>query len=117
MAGVGSTIGFTEPCDFVFDEQVAWWPNLRKVAATYCKTDLTRSIGATPTYGDEKTVLPLQAADLYAWQLRRNFSENKVIFMPTRRPLRQLEPILEIGHHYEEDEVMPVSRDCQGFHS
>lgn len=64
-----------EPADFIFDDQNGtgrlvrdWWPIFRERA--------NPSIGALldvePLFRSEKDVLPLQAADLFAWYARRH---------------------------------------------
>jgi hypothetical protein len=62
-------LAMAEPCDFVFDiqgfsaETFAWWPAFREIAGP--------GVGAPPAYADDKEYSALQAADLYAWQVRR----------------------------------------------
>jgi hypothetical protein len=64
-----SVLAIGEPCDFVFDvqgfsaETFAWWPTFREIAGP--------AIGGPPAYADDKRYPALQAADLYAWQARR----------------------------------------------
>ncbi len=62
-------IGLNEPIDFVFDDESekvkiphAW--DLMKIAA---QPETARFMGDTPIFRDDKKVMPLQAADLYAW--------------------------------------------------
>jgi hypothetical protein len=74
-----------EKCDFIFDEQgslgadaVHHWDNYSKMpeASLGTTTNLFAGYaGNRPAFQDEKAVLPLQAADLYAWQVRRNYVE------------------------------------------
>jgi hypothetical protein len=59
-------------CDFIFDEQgevgshaVGWWS-----AAKLLDEQLAEGMGSEPTFRSDKKFLPLQAADLYAWQIR-----------------------------------------------
>ena len=58
----------TEPVDFIFDDNhekrhtIAAW-DLQKLSAT---PEVRNLMGSTPIYMDDKKVLPLQAADLYA---------------------------------------------------
>ena len=112
-AAVAPTLGITEPCDFIFDEQGAlgleallWWPHFKATAERASRTDLPKFIGSPPIFRDEKHFLPLQAADLYAWQVRRNFVENRVLWVPPSQVLRQLETISCIFRNYTEAEVM-----------
>jgi hypothetical protein len=46
-----------------------------------------------PIFRDEKEFLPLQAADLYVWQLRRLFFQNKNLYVPPNEVLKLLESI------------------------
>jgi Protein of unknown function (DUF3800) len=68
------THGIYEPIDFVFDDQVmeqgkiidAW--ELLKPAL---RPDTRHLIGSVPAFLDDKKFLPLQAADLLAWWVRK----------------------------------------------
>ena len=81
-----------DPCDIIFDEQgslgldaIYFWENLRKNPAAIAKETaaaFANYFGKPPIFRNEKEFLPLQAADLYAWQLRRRFIETN------RAPLR-----------------------------
>jgi hypothetical protein len=60
-------------CDFVFDEQgevgrhaVGWW----RMAKLLAGQKLAEGMGSEPSFTSDKKFLPLQAADLYAWQIR-----------------------------------------------
>lgn len=63
------------PVDFVFDEQ----NGLEDVAVTTYRwlrdnkePEIRDLLGATPIFRDDKRVLPLQAADMLAWHIRRS---------------------------------------------
>jgi hypothetical protein len=70
----GDQLGLSGPCDYFFDEQEVfsddfsqWWPSFKALLNTAGRSDLKEYIGsAPPTYRNEKTFLPLQAADFYA---------------------------------------------------
>lgn len=49
------------------------------------RSDLTRFVGPDPTFEDDKAFLPLQAADLFAWHLRRHWDRNQVLIVPPCR--------------------------------
>jgi hypothetical protein len=51
----------------------------------------------------------LQAADLYAWQLRRNFVERE--HAPPRPALLALEQITSFGMHLSDEMIRDISRD------
>ncbi|HEY4926180.1 MAG TPA: DUF3800 domain-containing protein [Roseiarcus sp.] len=61
--------GFDEPIDFVFDEEgekvniPAAWAALKRNS----HPEILAMLGDMPIYRDDKTTMPLQAADLYAW--------------------------------------------------
>jgi|HubBroStandDraft_6_1064221.scaffolds.fasta_scaffold247341_2 hypothetical protein len=66
--------GITLPTDFVFDEQgkigaeaVLWYEVIKGLQ----KPEVRSLMGGTPLFRDDKKVLPLQAADMIAWHLRR----------------------------------------------
>lgn len=68
--------------EFVFDEQ--GYAGSRSIA-TYqsmkwkLPDELTMQVAGSPRLADDKIVLPLQAADLLAWHVRRYLAENKTI--------------------------------------
>lgn len=72
------SMGNTLPIDFVFDEQgpigaeaVFWYEVIKSLQPE----PLRNLLGSTPTFSDDKKVLPLQAADFLAWHLRRRTEE------------------------------------------
>src|SRR5208337_2282665 len=61
--------------NFVFDEQglvglhaQLWY----SVFLSYCTDGVKALLGNRPMFGDEKLLLPLQAADMFAWYQRRS---------------------------------------------
>jgi Protein of unknown function (DUF3800) len=100
------------PCDFIFDEQLGhseeimgWWPTIKRNMDASSKTDLPKFFGSLPIWRDEKCFLPLQAADLYAWQLRRYDADNQILRMPMRKPHKSLVEIPVITRNYDEPEL------------
>lgn len=97
---------FNEPIDFVYDEQVydADIVNLHfsPFLSTAPKPFRSR-IGNRPVHADDKRVLPLQAADMYAWHLRRLFYERG---RGKRLSTAALDTLSEIPHV-----STPLSRD------
>jgi len=70
-------IGNTLPIDLDFDEQgsagqlaIALYPLLKSAVPA----ETAALMGRTPTLLDDKKVLPLQAADMLAWNMRRRLS-------------------------------------------
>jgi hypothetical protein len=63
------------PVDFIFDQQEGseleasiWYDWLKDNGK---ELEIKRLLGATPIFRDDKQVLPLQAADMLAWHVRR----------------------------------------------
>jgi hypothetical protein len=72
---------FPSKIDLDFDEQgslgdlaLFLYPFLKK----HLSPQIQEMLGRTPTMLDDKTVMPLQAADLLAWSLRREFDPEDV---------------------------------------
>jgi hypothetical protein len=66
--------GVTMPVDYVFDEQgvvgveaAIWYEHMK----AWQKPEIAALMGSTPKFENDKIVLPLQAADMLAWHLRR----------------------------------------------
>ncbi len=108
-----------DQCDLIFDEQgslgadaIHFWDNLKKnpaATAEVTKDLFSGYAGNRPIFRDEKQFLPLQAADLYAWQLRRNFVERE--HAPPRPALLALEQITSFGMHLSDEMIRDISRD------
>jgi hypothetical protein len=70
-----------EPIDFIFDTSLTEKPILlegwefARSRAKPVPTNLFEIFKNPPTFRDDKDVLPLQAADMYAWWMRRKFQE------------------------------------------
>ncbi|GKS64266.1 hypothetical protein YTPLAS72_15700 [Nitrospira sp.] len=69
-----------EKVDFVFDEQgalgttaVAWHPTLIATLPPF----MSYILSSTPIFRDDAEVLPLKAADMLAWQMRRYVSDSR----------------------------------------
>jgi Protein of unknown function (DUF3800) len=84
-------------CDFIFDEQSAigehaagWWPVAKLLAGRL----IGERMGSEPVFRDDKQYPPLQAADLYAWQMR-HFLKNELEFpqQATNEIARLLAPL------------------------
>lgn len=72
-----ASFGISEPIDFIFDEEaekrhiIESWSRMKLAVPD----DIRKLMGDTPIYRDDKKVLPLQAADLYAWWVRKWYLE------------------------------------------
>jgi hypothetical protein len=81
-ASVFLTYDIHPPCDFIFDEQgkigqdaVTMWDILKElVEANPAQGRPDFKLGERPVFANDKQFLPLQAADLYAWHVRRSLS-------------------------------------------
>jgi hypothetical protein len=63
------------PIDFTFDEQNGAWKQVKRWYEQFqlrLSLELLAFLGKEPEKADEKTCLPLQAADLFAWYTRRD---------------------------------------------
>jgi hypothetical protein len=107
--------GINEPIDFVFDEAVGfdeellqWWPNIRRMIENTTRSDLAKFLGSRPIFRDEKGFLPLQAGDLYAWQVRSRCLANhrQTIRAPRNPVLQELWSIPAINREFPTAEVM-----------
>jgi hypothetical protein len=72
--------GFLQPVDFIFDEQgkqigraLEAWKNFVEAASP----DDQARMGRRPISGDDKIDIPLQAADLLAWRMRREYMDKQ----------------------------------------
>jgi hypothetical protein len=66
--------GIEEPVEFIFDEQPHLSDSVQGVWSTVLAgmdPSYRALIGGRPIHGDDKKYLPLQAADLLAWHIRR----------------------------------------------
>jgi hypothetical protein len=113
----GTQAGINEPCDYIFDEQVgfseemlAWWPNFKWIVNNSSRSDLPSLIGSPPIFRDEKQFLPLQGADLVAWQMRNDYVRNnrvanQTIVIPPTTAMRIIGELPMIHRPYHTDEV------------
>lgn len=68
-------LGITEPIDFIFDER-GEEKQVREgyeIFREFCRDDLKPLIGRAPRFESDDDFLPLQAADLLAWHVRRHW--------------------------------------------
>jgi hypothetical protein len=105
----------------VFDEQGAfgrealdWWLNFKKLLDDAPPRSIRARIASLvcdrPIFRDEKQFLPLQAADLYAWHVRKHANLQRLgLIIPESVVLRQFEKTLMIGRDYDEAELKRLS--------
>jgi hypothetical protein len=74
-------LGIIEPIDFIFDER-GEKGELRKGWAYYTKSvneEFAKRLGREPRFEDDMEFLPLQAADLLAWHIRKHWLQHRSI--------------------------------------
>ncbi|MBS1982928.1 MAG: DUF3800 domain-containing protein [Bdellovibrionales bacterium] len=79
-AGIERMYGHASPIEFVFDSSEVY-ENPSMVFFRHMKHRYDHVSGANVAYRDDKKFVPLQAADLLAWEVRRNFCSTE----PRRR--------------------------------
>jgi hypothetical protein len=95
--------GINEPCDFIFDNQsgieeeiFSNWKTFRTVA--HQAPSPRNLLGSRPRFENDQDFLPLQAADLFASQVRLSLERNTGrIIVPPNVILQQLLPIPDIS--------------------
>jgi hypothetical protein len=109
------SLAVPEPCDFIFDEQSSlgehalnWWGMFKQNAKTVSNTDFTPFLGSPPLFRNEKQFKPLQAADFYAWHLRRRIWQNKALYMRPPKPLLRLGMMSEIEYEFTERKIIEL---------
>jgi hypothetical protein len=94
--------------DFIFDQQGElnqkdalgfrvpnWFPRFCRLVVQF-DLELEAYLPPEPTFRASRYCSPLQAADLYAWNVRRRLFENKVISMPDSYELPALDNMQKI---------------------
>jgi hypothetical protein len=106
------SLNLTDPVDFIFDEQEGieeelahFWPGIKAKSEKAINKFVRDSFQHMPLFRNEKDFLPLQAADLYAWQVRRNWNNNRSLYMPPNHALRKLWSIPGFDRVYNESEI------------
>lgn len=111
-------IGSSVPVDFVFDEQsslqadaVAMYDYIKQ---TMPQPEWTSMLGSTPIFRDDKDVLPLQAADMLAWHVRRETIDGEL------RPKRKLSDWLigdarHVFAHFDHDSLRDMAEKMKDF--
>lgn len=105
--------------DFVFDTQtgldveaVIWWPYLKAFAA---QQGVGHYMDAAPRFCDEKKMLPLQAADLFAWEHRNYLVRNKTLIVPPSRFLSRLNSIPTIRVDFPAEALATMNSILMGM--
>lgn len=77
-------LGITEPIDLIFDER-GEKDDVREGFAVFkesCRDEFKERLGVEPRFEDDRRFLPLQAADMLAWLIRRHWLEHGSIVRP-----------------------------------
>jgi len=109
-AAVSLAYKIPHSCDFIFDEQgkigqdaVAIWDVMNELVKANAAQGLRR-LGKRPVFADDKLFLPLQAADLYAWHVRRALS-GSVLHSTQRKVIHDLEAVRTITRRVDEERL------------
>lgn len=81
--------GLDEPVDFIFDERIEG-DDVRDAWSHYLSSipdDVRALTGRKPIFEDDRKVLPLQAADLWAWWCRKTWLDNAGRIPPNSYPV------------------------------
>jgi hypothetical protein len=107
-----SQLGLTVPVDFVFDEQgeigaeaVIWYEHIKSMQPP----NIRALLGSTPVFKDDKQVLPLQAADMLAWHIRRRKeARNRNEYRPV---IEKLFPLLHASVPLGEEYLRKIAKE------
>ncbi len=88
------------PVSFVFDEQgavgvraIEMVLELQKNSQMHFTKSEAELLAGLPTFANDKKVAAIQAADLYAGNVRRFYIDNRKLYMPLRQTMRDLKSI------------------------
>jgi hypothetical protein len=76
-------IGSTTPVDFIFDSQEGLEQEMTMtydMARRFQPPEVQRLLAVSPIFRDDKDALPLQAADMLAWHVRRQYETSPKAF-------------------------------------
>lgn len=104
-----------EPIDFYFDE-TSDKVHIQKIWGEYMEArppEIRKRYGSQPRFADDRLFPPLQAADLWAWWVRKWIADGhpEYIFDPefgTFKKSEQNRPRLTIDISFEEDDFIPT---------
>ena len=100
-------LGITEPIDFVFDER-GEKGQVREAWPLYTQTvptEFAKRMGREPRFEDDAEHLPLQAADLLAWHVRKHWLQHRSITTADCRmswPEKKIIPGYKFNFGYKE---------------
>jgi hypothetical protein len=95
--------------DIIFDEQVGFdreavlaWPGIKIFADS---VGLGRYLAGAPAYRDEKRFLPLQGADLFAWEHRKHLEKNRALIVGPTSRWRRLNTVRTFSMQFTADRL------------
>jgi hypothetical protein len=98
-------------CDFIFDDQgsigktaVMWWDWLKALVSEERRSLL----GSPPIFRDDKRVVPLQAADMYAWLARERIVKHRDTGIRSKAVLKSLRDVHLIRRHMTRSDLMQL---------
>jgi hypothetical protein len=74
-------LGITDPVDFIFDDR-GEEQKVRtgfEIFKQYCRPGIKNRLGSSPRFGNDEKFLQLQAADILAWHVRKQWVRYKSI--------------------------------------
>ena len=118
-ANIQKEFGGTEPVQFIFDlqtghsdEAIMFWPILKQIARD---NGLGHLLNNPPTFENDKDFLPLQAADLFAWEQRIHLENNKKLIVPFGKRLARLKSKMSVGSQFTEETLRALNRRASGL--
>jgi hypothetical protein len=108
--------------DFIFDYQCktgirasAAWEDVKTNVLPRLKMDgvpdVMPFLGSPPIFRDEKEFLPLQAADLYVWHVRRHLRNNRVLEVRPTPILKRLYEIPGNDKVFDRGQILDLKAD------
>jgi hypothetical protein len=101
-------LGLHDEVDFIFDDQVMEKDKIVRAwdaFKTNASTDTRGLIGSVPYFRDDKKFLPIQAADLIAWWVRKLVTEKRGGDEPAVLPWKATRQIPGFQFYYDEDRL------------
>jgi hypothetical protein len=95
MVMTGIHFGSSSPVDFIFDEKKHMEQRVLDAyfqIVKYAKPPVSELLGNTPRFESDERVIPLQAADMLAWNLRRAIS-----YPSEQRPIPDILELIQPG--------------------
>jgi hypothetical protein len=109
-------IGMEGTADFVFDEQgkvgqecASFYPEIKERVAGRVRIRL----GSAPIFRDDKDILPIKAADFFAWQIRRHLDVEQPERIAHNAILDGLLSMFGVSCQVREEDLRAFMRDAE----